>query len=86
MSVVVHFRKSLIFEPFFELLEVFGTHLIHLQLLLAKKIYQPAVYYSVSRCFSSRLKIFKRNSDVCLVIWYHSIGGGLYWCAKGQEK
>jgi len=52
------------FEPFFELLEVFGTHFIHLRLLLAKKIYQPAVYYSVSRCFISRLKIFERNSDV----------------------
>jgi len=64
VSVDVHFRKSLMFEPFFELLEVFGTHFIHLRLLLAKKIYQPAVYYSVSRCFISRLKIFERNSDV----------------------
>jgi len=33
VSVDVHFRKLLMFEPFSELLEVFGTHFIHLRLV-----------------------------------------------------
>lgn len=55
----VSFRKLLMCEPFSEL-----YHFFHLRLYVGKEIYNTAVYYIVIRCFSSRMKIFERSSDV----------------------
>jgi hypothetical protein len=47
VSVDFHFRKSLMFEPFSELLEVFGTHFIHLRLFVGKEKYISLLFIIV---------------------------------------